>query len=224
MMDIFEMTTKDGTQPEKVSKNIYDRIIAKSAGRPNDLRTNSTYYITENGYVYAGDKNYSLDKLHYTPVTLNDFLKLVEKEGKKYSYFDVSLIDKEFTSLPISHLSRFHILSNVFGYDEEKLKTVLNFLSGNNSIKLSDSEIPKNLLKQAGIKWSDLSVVQKSKLMNGKEISDMRFRMNTEDGTAIEKVGSVSLKQDADGKVQINLRPYSEHLQAELLNIFKLKI
>jgi len=77
------------------------------------------------------------------------------------------------------------------------------------SEKFTEKDIPKNLLKEAGIKFSDLSAVDKKNLLAGKETKPMAVT-NTK-GEKME--GTLSLKRNKDKTVSLIIKPVQDLLK-----------
>jgi antirestriction protein ArdC len=79
-----------------------------------------------------------------------------------------------------------------------------------NMEKFTENEIPKNLLKEAGLKYSELSAVDRKSLLAGKETKAMTVKNAKGEKTE----GTLSLKRNRDKSVSLVIKPVQSSQKA----------
>jgi len=131
----------------------------------------------------------------------------------------VGFASKESLSLPV----RYVVLGSDNLEKEIKNTTQLNekaFLSNKKEgFMFNEEEAPKEQLKEAGLKWKDLSEVQKRDLLTGKETSAVTIAGKNEKGKKIYYRGHLQLHRTGANSADFMFRKTSSRTLK--LNLFK---
>jgi hypothetical protein len=189
----------------EVNKSDYftPKIFNDLGGEDSDIFKNTkSIQITENEHNneknvilnFIQDASHRYDGLIVRPYSDTDYM--VGLRIKKEDHFQFFLSPKEELEKNVMDATFF----NEYSY-------LLNKRTG---YEYNENEVDKEKLKQAGIKWSDLSETQKIDLLKGKEISSMAITGIDNKGKKVYSKGHLKLSRIDANSAIVLFRPESK--------------
>jgi len=200
------------------NKNFYDSLIERIPVYDN-LKGNANEYFTPKMFNDLGGQDSAILK-NIESIGINNY------GGIKHSFLAFpNNASADFEGFYLSHHENDKYKVGLIGRDgkemqwfevgskelENKIKEIIqlnekaNLLNKKEGYLFSENEVDKEKLKQFGIKWGDLSEMQKNDLLKGKETSSLTITRNT-NGKKIYEKGHLKLARTGANSADILFR------------------